>query len=59
MNQTTSAEEVTSCRSNSTIEPATEPAESVANDSKPSHTGSNDTGVHNDQADTAQTESKV
>ena len=59
VNQTTHAEEVTSCRSNSTIEPATEPTESVANDSKPSHTGSNDTGIHNDQADTAQTENKV
>ena len=56
--QTTNMEEDTSCKSNSTIEPAAEPTESVANDNKSSLTGNNDTQVENDPAD-AQTESEV
>ena len=56
--QTTNMEEDTSCKSNSTIEPAAEPTESVANDNKSSPTGNNDTQVENDPAD-AQTESEV
>ena len=65
MTQTTT-EEDTSCKSNSTIEPATEPTESAAvtiNDNKPSPTGNdkddNDQIQNDPPADVAQTDSKV
>ena len=64
MTQTTT-EEDTSCKSNSTVEPAIEPTESaaVANDNKPNLTGNNkndDDQVQSDPpADVAQTDSQV
>ena len=57
--QTTNTEEDTSCKSNSTIDPAAEPTESIANDDKPSPTGNDDDSqVQNDPVD-VQTESEV
>lgn len=58
--KTTSTEEDTSCKSNSTIEPAAEPAESVASDDKPSPTGNdNDSQVQNDPVDVQESEVRV
>lgn len=56
--------EDTSCKSNSTIESAVEPADSAANDTKPSPTGNtdnkdDDSQVQKDPADNTQTENKV
>ena len=57
--QATNTEEDTSCKSNSTIEPAAEPTESVANEDKSSSTGNdNDSQVQNDPAD-VQAQSEV
>lgn len=58
----TNTEEDTSCKSNSTIEPAAEPTESMANNNKPSPTGNNnndDGQVQDDPVDVAQTDNEV
>ena len=60
----TNTKEDTSCKSNSTIEPAPETTDIAANDNKPSPTGNNNTTtddgqVQNDPVNAAHTDNKV